>query len=104
MHFLKIFKIVYLINAGTLVHHYPLQSLVKLAEILEIWCKQLQDAIWSVRENAAVALGQAASCVCDAGASYGEDRLRGEGLRKGGVSRRTKELFRFVFVLIIFIF
>lgn len=49
------------VATGTLVRYYPSETehLNKLLVILNSWSQSLKDPIWSVRENAAVAFGQA---------------------------------------------
>jgi hypothetical protein len=47
------------LSSGYLVRYYPEQVEAHLSVIVNVWKTQLKDPIWSVRENAATAFGEA---------------------------------------------
>eukprot|EP01041_Mallomonas_annulata_P010347 gene10347-21586_t len=53
------------LSSGIFVRYYPLQATPMLDTFFELWTNHLHDPIWSIRDNAAIAVGELLQCIED---------------------------------------
>ena len=75
---------------ATTVSHFPAHALTNIHSYLCIWQKQLSDPIWSIRENAAVAIREVLSCGHDVIVAQTYDMV--EGYLRDNIKRAVDEL------------